>query len=75
MGAQSAQSKRDTTIRRILDAAVKIFADVGFGGARMDAIAQQDQINKAVTCYPIGDKKSCMPRHSTIYSVTSPIGL
>jgi len=58
MVSQSAESKREKTIRRILDAAVKIFSESGFAGARMDEIAKQAKINKAMIYYHIGDKKA-----------------
>lgn len=58
MVSQSAESKRDKTIRRILDAAAKIFSEAGFAGARMDEIAKQAKINKAMIYYHIGDKKA-----------------
>ncbi len=57
MVSQSVESKREKTIRRILDAAAKIFSESGFEGARMDEIAKQAKINKAMIYYHIGDKK------------------
>lgn len=58
MTSQSAAEKRDGTIRRILDAAAKSFAESGFEGARMDKIAKRAKINKAMIYYHIGDKKA-----------------
>ena len=58
MVSQSGESKRDRTIRCILDAAAKIFSESGFEGARMDEIAKQAKINKAMIYYHIGDKKA-----------------
>jgi len=58
MVLQSVESKREKTIRRILDAAAKIFSESGFEGARMDEIAKQAKINKAMIYYHIGDKKT-----------------
>jgi len=43
---------------RILKSATKEFADKGFAGARMDEIARQAKINKAMIYYHIGDKQS-----------------
>jgi TetR/AcrR family transcriptional regulator len=50
--------KRDESIRRILDAAMEVFASVGFAGARIDEIARQAGVNKAMIYYRIGDKKT-----------------
>ena len=58
MVSKSIESKRGKTIRRILDAAAKIFSESGFEGARMDEIAKQAKINKAMIYYHIGDKKA-----------------
>ena len=58
MVSKSVESKREKTIRRILDAAAKIFSVSGFEGARMDEIAKQAKINKAMIYYHIGDKKA-----------------
>jgi AcrR family transcriptional regulator len=44
------------TINRILDAAVRHFAQMGFNGARVDEIAAQARVNKAALYYHIGDK-------------------
>lgn len=58
MVSKSVESKREKTICRILDAAAKIFSESGFEGARMDEIAKQANINKAMIYYHIGDKKA-----------------
>ena len=58
MVTHSLQTKRKKTIRRILNAAAKAFAASGFEGARMDEIAKQAKINKAMIYYHIGDKKA-----------------
>lgn len=58
MATNSLESKRKKTIRRILDAATKAFSKSGFEGARMDEIAKQAKINKAMIYYHIGDKKA-----------------
>jgi len=62
MVSQSVESKREKAIRRILDAAAKIFSESGFEGARMDEIAKQAKINKAMIYYHIGDKKALYAR-------------
>jgi len=62
MVSQSVESKREKTIRRILDAAANIFSESGFEGARMDEIAKQAKINKAMIYYHIGDKKALYAR-------------
>ena len=58
MVSESIESKKEKTIRSILDAAAKIFSESGFEGARMDEIAKQAKINKAMIYYHIGDKKA-----------------
>lgn len=54
-----AKTKRPNkaTLTAILDAAAKNFAEKGFGGARMDQIADDAGVNKAMLYYHIGDKK------------------
>jgi len=42
---------------RILAAAAEVFASVGFGGARIDDIAERAGINKAMLYYHVGDKE------------------
>jgi len=54
---KSAESNRDKTIRRIINAAAKVFSEAGFAGARMDEIAKSARVNKATIYYHIGDKK------------------
>lgn len=41
---------------RILDAASAVFAERGFAGARVDAIAERAAVNKAMLYYHVGDK-------------------
>lgn len=43
--------------QRILDAALKAFADNGFSGARMDAIARAAAVNKALPFYYFSSKE------------------
>lgn len=47
---------KDQTIDRIVQAALEIFAEKGFDGARMDEIAKASGVNKATLYYHIGDK-------------------
>lgn len=47
-----------TTEERILDAAMQVFAEVGFDGARVDEIARRANANKAAIYYHIGDKEA-----------------
>lgn len=42
--------------QRILDAAAEVFAERGFGGAGVDAIARRAGVNKAMLYYHVGDK-------------------
>jgi AcrR family transcriptional regulator len=50
------KEKKGETIRRILDAAMEVFAEAGFAGARVDEIALRAGVNKAMIYYHIGDK-------------------
>ncbi len=45
-----------STAERILDAAAAVFAEHGFGGARVEAIAARAGVNKAMLYYHVGDK-------------------
>lgn len=47
-----------TAVDRILDAAATVFADQGFGGARVDEIAHRAGVNKAMLYYRVGDKEA-----------------
>lgn len=62
-----------STVDRILAAARDVFAEVGFGGARVDAIARRAGVNKAALYYHIGDKKALYAEviHSVIGSAAS----
>ena len=58
MVSSTLKQKRDETVRRILDAATEVFAEVGFAGARVDEIAKRARVNKATIYYRVGDKKA-----------------
>lgn len=45
-----------STVERILEAAAAVFAEEGFGGARVEAIAARAGVNKAMLYYHVGDK-------------------
>jgi len=51
-------SKSSIARERILDASSAVFAEEGFAGARVDAIAQRAGVNKAMLYYHIGDKRA-----------------
>ncbi len=51
------QTRKEQTVRNILDAAAQEFAETGFEGARMDRIADRAGANKAMIYYHIGDKQ------------------
>ncbi|MFZ5426132.1 MAG: TetR family transcriptional regulator, partial [Thermodesulfobacteriota bacterium] len=46
----------DPQIAAILEAASTVFAEHGFAGARVDAIARAAGLNKAMLYYRVGDK-------------------
>ncbi|MBN1906858.1 MAG: TetR/AcrR family transcriptional regulator [Deltaproteobacteria bacterium] len=50
------REKRDESVRRILEAAMSVFAEEGYSGARVDEIAKRAGLNKAMIYYRIGDK-------------------
>ena len=52
------KERRDESVHRILDAAMELFAEVGYEGARVDEIARRAGVNKAMIYYRIGDKKT-----------------
>ncbi len=52
------KKKRKESIRRILEAAMSVFSEEGFSGARMDEIAKRAGVNKAMIYYRVGDKKT-----------------
>ena len=51
-------SKSSIAREKILDASSAVFAEEGFAGARVDAIAQRAGVNKAMLYYHIGDKQA-----------------
>jgi len=48
----------DTARERIIRAAAEVFAEKGFGGARVDEIARRAGFNKAMLYYYLGDKRA-----------------
>jgi TetR/AcrR family transcriptional regulator len=52
------EEKRDESVHRMLDAAMEVFAEAGYEGARVDEIAKRAGVNKAMIYYRIGNKKS-----------------
>jgi TetR/AcrR family transcriptional regulator len=52
------KEKRDESVRKMLDAALEVFAEAGYEGARVDEIAKRAGVNKAMIYYRIGDKKT-----------------
>jgi TetR/AcrR family transcriptional regulator len=58
MRNKTIDKKRDESVRRILDAAMEVFAESGYEGARVDEIARKAGVNKAMVYYRIGDKKT-----------------
>lgn len=55
---QSPPNPLETPRDRILDAASSEFATLGFAGARVDTIAEEAGVNKAMLYYYVGDKKA-----------------
>ena len=52
------KEKRDESVRKILEAAMAVFAEEGYSGARVDEIARRAGLNKAMIYYRIGDKQT-----------------
>src|SRR6266700_2177843 len=52
-----AAARRPATVRRILQAAEKVFAEQGLAGARIDAIARAARVNKALLYYYFRSKE------------------
>ncbi len=57
MAKMTKKQQKEEKIKTILDAATEIFAEVGFAGARIDAIAERAGINKAAIYYNVGEKE------------------
>lgn len=53
-----AHSRRQAARDKILDAAANVFAEQGLAGARVDEIARQAGVNKAMLYYHVGDKNA-----------------
>jgi AcrR family transcriptional regulator len=51
------KGQQHDTVRRILDTATEVFAEVGFAGARVDEIAKRAGVNKATIYYHLGGKE------------------
>lgn len=60
------------TIERIVSAARDEFAELGFAGARVDAIARRAGVNKALLYYHVGGKAAIYERvlHDTLGNAT-----
>lgn len=58
MATKRATRDPEDARRRILAAAAQIFAEKGFEGARVDAIARRARVNKAMLYYHVGDKEA-----------------
>lgn len=56
--AQAKRRKQGDPKARILAAALAEFAERGFAGARVEAIARRAQANKALLYYHVGDKRA-----------------
>jgi AcrR family transcriptional regulator len=56
MVSNDSAAKGGEVRQRILDAAAEVFAECGFGGAGVDAIARRAGVNKAMLYYHVGDK-------------------
>lgn len=53
---EAGEEKSGTTADRIITAAREVFAEKGYSGTHMDAIARRAGVNKATLYYQIGDK-------------------
>ena len=51
-------TKSSLSRKKLLDASSAVFAEDGFAGARVDAIAQRAGVNKAMLYYHVGDKRA-----------------
>lgn len=55
--ARIAGVKREQTRAKVLDAAARVFAEVGFDGAKMRELASEADVNVATLSYHFGDKQ------------------
>lgn len=55
---KEAPDSSDVALQQILNAASTVFAESGFGGARVDEIAHRAGVNKAMLYYHVGGKKA-----------------
>ncbi len=62
MEIKQSTEKSGETIDRILDAAMAVFSDLGFGSTRVDEIARRAGVNKATIYYHIGNKETLYAR-------------
>jgi AcrR family transcriptional regulator len=53
---QSKRMPESPAVEKILKAALTVFAEEGFAGARVDEIARRAGVNKAMLYYHVGDK-------------------
>ena len=58
MNLSLSTEKRSETVTRILEAAMYVFSEVGFGSTRVDEIARRAGVNKATIYYHIGNKET-----------------
>ena len=58
MDHPSSKGKQCETAARILNAAMSVFSEVGFGSTRVDEIAKRAGVNKAAIYYHIGNKET-----------------
>jgi AcrR family transcriptional regulator len=72
MSLKAQQIKKQATVDQILSAALQVFAESGFEGARIDEIAARAGVNKAMIYYHIGDKQALYDRVLTdVFSDTA----
>ena len=55
--SQLQRKMKESTHRRIIEAAIQEFSQKGYEGARMDVIAREASVNKATIYYHIGNKQ------------------
>jgi TetR/AcrR family transcriptional regulator len=61
------KEKRDESVQRIMNAAIEVFSEMGYSGARIDEIARRARINKAMIYYRIGDKQRLYTESQAIH--------